>query len=212
MNSSVHSVCSVNSVNSYVARTKPLSFKTTKSLVQKSLAPFQISVCIKFSVCRTVSNEAASDSIITSQSYVALVKHSVSNSKQVADLNSFNSGNIYLSSLGKFSSSVTIKCFSTFLSLLVSFLTSYCLSQVLLTFYLAYLAFRISFFFINSVKLRGFKFKDFSVNFSSDFIFYKTVHRFAKMLKFFHEFLVFFASQNLRNATIFFNILKFMKR
>ena len=44
-------VSSVNSPDSsYVARTKPLSFKTTKSLVPKSQAPFKTSVCINSSV------------------------------------------------------------------------------------------------------------------------------------------------------------------
>ena len=117
-------VSSVNSSDSsYVARTKPLSFKTTKSLVPKSQAPFKTSVCINSSVSGTVSNGAVSDSTNTSQSCVALVQHSISNSKQVADFDSFNSGDIYLSSLGKFSSFVTALCFPTFLSLLVSFST-----------------------------------------------------------------------------------------
>ena len=111
IHSSVNFVSSVNSVNSYVARTNPLSFKTTISLVLKYLASFKTSVCIKSSVSGTVSNGAVSDSINSSQSCVALVQHSISNYKQVADLNSFISGDIYLSSLGKFSSSVTIKCF-----------------------------------------------------------------------------------------------------
>ena len=115
-------VSSVNSLNSsYVARTKPLSFKTTKSLVPKSLASFKTSVCIKSSVSGTVSNGAVSDSTNTSQSCVALVQHSISSSKQVTDLDSFNSGDICLSRLGKFSSFVTTKCFPSFLSLLVSF-------------------------------------------------------------------------------------------
>ena len=115
-------VSSVNSLNSsYVARTKPLSFKTTKSLVPKSLAPFKTSVCINSYVSGAVSNGAVSDSTNTPQSCAALVQHSVSNSKQVADLDSFNSGDIYLSSLGKFSSFVTTECFPSFLSLLVSF-------------------------------------------------------------------------------------------
>lgn len=47
---------SVNSSNSfYVVRFKPLSFKTTKSLVPKSLAPFETSVCIESSVTGVVS-------------------------------------------------------------------------------------------------------------------------------------------------------------
>ena len=102
-------------------RTKPLSFKATKFLVPKSLTPFKISVCINSSVSRTVCNGAVSDSTNTSQSCVALVQHSISNSKQVADHDSFNSGDIYLSSLGKFSSLVTTTYFPTFLPLLVSF-------------------------------------------------------------------------------------------
>ena len=48
---------SANSLNSsYVVRTKPLSFKITKSLVLKSLAPFRSSVYIKSSVSGTVSD------------------------------------------------------------------------------------------------------------------------------------------------------------
>ena len=83
-------VSSVNSLNSsYVARTKPLSFKATKSLVPKSLSPLKTSVCINSSVSGTVSDRALSDSTNTSQSCVALVQHPISNSKQVADLNSF---------------------------------------------------------------------------------------------------------------------------
>ena len=123
-----------------------MSFKSTKALVPKSLAPFKTSVCINPSVSRTVSNGAVSDSTNTSQSCVSLVQHSVSNSKQVADPNSFNSCNFYLSSLGKFSSFVTIKCFPTFLSLLVSFLTSCYLSKLLLIFYFVFLAFLIRYF------------------------------------------------------------------
>ena len=54
--------CSANSFNSsYVARTKPFSFKSTKSLAPKSLAPFEISVRIKSSVIGAVSNGAVSD-------------------------------------------------------------------------------------------------------------------------------------------------------
>ena len=130
-------VSSVNSLNlSYVARTKPLSFKITKSLV---LASFKTSVCINSSVSGTVSNGAVSDSTNTSQSCVALVQHSVSNSKQVADLDSFNSGDIYLSCLDKFSSFATTECFPSFLSLLVSFLALSDSSELLLIFYLAFL-------------------------------------------------------------------------
>ena len=55
-------VSSVNSLNSsYVARTKPLPFKTMESLVPKSLAPFKTSVCINSSNGK-VSNGAVSDS------------------------------------------------------------------------------------------------------------------------------------------------------
>ena len=69
-------------------------------------------------------------------------------SKWRTDLDSFNSGDIYLCSLGKFSSSLTITCFPSFLSLLVSFLMSYYLSQLLLTFYLVFLAFLIRYFLL----------------------------------------------------------------
>ena len=47
------------------------------------------------------------------------MQHSISNSKQVADLNSFSSGDIYLSSLGTFCFSVIIEFFSN-----ISVLTS----------------------------------------------------------------------------------------
>ena len=140
-------VSSVNSLNSpYAARSKPLSFKTTKSLVRKSLVPFETSVCINSSDCGTVSQGAFSDSTNISQSCVAVVQHSISNSKQVADLDSFNSGNIYLFSLGKFSSFVTKNFFPTFLSLLISFLTLYYLSKLLLILYLVFLTFLIRYF------------------------------------------------------------------
>ena len=142
-------VSSVNSLNpSYVARTKPLFLKTTKSLDPKSQAPFKTSVCINSSVSGTVSNGAVSDSTNTSQSCVALVQHSIFNSKQVADLNSFNFGDIYLSSLSKFSSFVTAKCFPTFLFLLVSFLTSCYSSKVLLNVYVVFLTFLIRYFLL----------------------------------------------------------------
>ena len=86
------------------------------------------------------------------QSCVALVQHSVFNFKRVADLDFFNSGYIYLSSLGKFSSFVFIKCFSTFLSLLVSIVTPWYSSKLLLTFYLALLAFLISYFLLTQAN------------------------------------------------------------
>ena len=140
---------SVNALNSsYVATTKPLSFKTTKSLVPKSLAPFKTSVCINSSVSGTVSNGAVSDSTNTSQSCVAFVQHSISNLKQVAELDSFNSSDIYLSILSNFSSFVKTKCFSLFLCLLVSFLTLCYSSKLLLTFYLVSLTFLIRYFLL----------------------------------------------------------------
>ena len=142
-------VSSVNSLNSsYVVRTKPLLFKTTKSLVPKSLALFKTSVCVNSSASGTVSNGAVSDSTNTPQSCVALVQHSFSNSKQVADLDSFNSGDIYLSSLSKFSSFVTRECFPSFPSLLVSFLALSYSSKLLLIFYLAFLTFLIRYFLL----------------------------------------------------------------
>ena len=136
------SVSSVNSLNSsYVARTKSLS------LVPKPLAPFKTSVCMNSFVSGTVTNGAVSDSKNASQSFVALVQHSISNSKQVADLDSFNSGDIYLSSLGKFSSFVTTKCLPSFLNSLVLFLTLRYSSKLLLIFYLAFLTFLIRYFY-----------------------------------------------------------------
>ena len=74
-----------------------MSFKTTKFLVPKSLAPFKTPVCIKPSVSGILSNGAVSYSINTSQPCVSPVQHSICNSKEVADLASF-------SSLGKFHS------------------------------------------------------------------------------------------------------------
>ena len=47
MDDSVNSVCSVNSVNSYVARTKPLSFKTTP-LVPKPLSTLNLMLVEQF--------------------------------------------------------------------------------------------------------------------------------------------------------------------
>ena len=118
-----------------------MSFKATKSLVPKSLSPLKTSVSISSSVSETVFNGAVSDSTNTSQSRVPLVQHPISNSKQVADLDSFNFGDIYLSSLSKFSSFVTTKCSPTFLFLLVSFLTLCYSSKLLLIFYLVFLTF-----------------------------------------------------------------------
>ena len=138
-----------NSLNSsYVARTKPLSFKATKSLVPKSLPPLKTSICLNSSFSGTVSDGAVSDSTNTSQSCVALVQYLVSNSKQAVDLDSFNSGDIYLSSLSKFSSFVTTKCSPTFLSLLVSFLALCYSSKLLLIFYLVFLTFLTRCFFL----------------------------------------------------------------
>ena len=47
MDGSVNSVCSVNSVNSYVARTKPLSFKTTP-LVPKPMSTLNLMLVEQF--------------------------------------------------------------------------------------------------------------------------------------------------------------------
>ena len=106
------------------------------------------------------------------------MEHPISNSKQVVDLDSFNSGDIYLSSLGKFSSFVIPKCSPTFLSLLVPFLALCYSSKMFLTFLTEE-------FFTNSVKLLP-------------YILLLTVHQFSKALN-----LRLFASQNLRNTTIF---------
>ena len=68
-------VSSVNCLNSsYLASTKPLSFKTTKSLIPKSLALFKTSVYIKSSVSGTVSNGALSDSTNTLDSCVVILQ------------------------------------------------------------------------------------------------------------------------------------------
>ena len=140
---------SVNSLNSsYVARTKLLSFNATKPLVPKSLPSLETLICINSSVSGTVSDGAVSDSTNTSQSCVAVVQHPFSNSKQVADLDSFHSGDIYLSSLSKFSSFVTTKCSPTFLSLLVSFLALCYSSKLLLIFYSVFLTFLTRCFFL----------------------------------------------------------------
>ena len=78
---------SVNALNSsYVATTKPLSFKISKSLVPKSLPPPRTSFCINSSVSESVSNGTIFDSINTSQSCVASVQHFIYNSKQLVDL------------------------------------------------------------------------------------------------------------------------------
>ena len=195
-------VSSVNSLSSsYVVRTKPLSFKTTKSLVLKSLSPHKTSICINSSVSGTVSDAVVSDS--TNTSCVALVQHPVSNSKQVVDVDSFNSGNNYLSSLSKFSSFVTTECSPTFLFLLVSFLALCYSCLLLLIFYLVFLTFLTRCFLLTQSNCVifftiHFTILHFTIHFSSDFIFYETVHQFSKALN-----LRLFASQNLRNTTIF---------
>ena len=117
-------------------------------MVPKFLPPLKTSICINPSVSGTVSDGAVSDSTNTSQSSVALVQHPISNSKQVVDLDSFNSGDIYLSSLSKFSSFVTTKCSPTFLSLLVSFLALCYSSKLLLIFYSVFLTFLTRCFFL----------------------------------------------------------------
>ena len=135
---------SVNALNSsYVATTKPLPFRTRKSLVPKSLTPLRTSFCINSSVSGTVSNGTVSDSTNPSQSCVAFVQHFISNSKQVADRHSFNSSDIHLSSFGNFSLFVTTKCFPSFLSFLVSFVALCYSSKLLLMFYLVFLTFFI---------------------------------------------------------------------
>ena len=115
---------SVNALNSsYVATTKPLSIKTSKSLVPKSLAPLRASSCINSFVSESVSN----------------------GTKEVVDRDSYNS------SLGNFSSFVTTKCFPTFLSFLVSFL-ALCYSSKLLLFYLVFLTFLIRYFLLTQTS------------------------------------------------------------
>ena len=112
---------SANALNSsYVATTKPLSIKTSKSLVSKSLAPLRTSSCINSSVSKSVSN----------------------GTKEVVDRDSLNS------TLGNFSSFVTTKCFPTILSFLVSFL-ALCYPSKLLLFYLVFLTFLIRYFLLN---------------------------------------------------------------
>ena len=108
----------------------------------------RILFCINCSVSETVSNRIVCDSVNTSRSSVRFVQHFISNSKQVADHDSFNSRDIHLSSLGNFSSSVTTKCFPKFLSFLVSFLALCYSSKFSLMFYLMFLTFLIRYFLI----------------------------------------------------------------
>ena len=54
-----------------------------------------------------------------------------------------------------------------------------------------------------SVKLCGFKLKNFRIRFSSYCIFYKRVYQATKASNFFYEILRLFPSQNLRNTTTF---------
>ena len=179
---------SVISLNlSYVVRSKPLYLKLQNLWF--------------WNIWRLLKPQSAlnllSDSINTSTSCVSLVQHSIFNSKQKVHLDSFNSDDIYLSSLGKFSSSVAIKCFLTFLSLLVSFSTLCYSSKVSLSFYLVFLAFLISYFLLTQSSCVV-------LNLSiSTYIFLLILFFFAKVLKFFYEFFQLFALQNLTNATIF---------
>ena len=54
-----------------------------------------------------------------------------------------------------------------------------------------------------SLKLCGFKLKNFRIRFSSYCIFYKSVYQLTKASNFFYEILRLFTSQNLRNTTTF---------
>ena len=87
------------------------------------------------------------------------------------------------------------------LSLLTLFLASCYSPKLLLTIYLVFLAFLISYLLLTQSNC-GFKFDYFGIYFSSDFIFCKTAHQFSRALKFFLKILWLFALQNLRN-TIF---------
>ena len=116
--------------------------------------------------------------------------YSIHNSKQVADLDSFNSGDIYLSSLRQFSSFVTIKCIPTFLSLLVSI-------------------FDVVLFFSKSVKLRGLNLNILSYIVLLVLFFIRWYSNFQKRLNSFMYFNGFFL---FRNTTIFFSVLRFMKQ
>ena len=78
-----------------------------------------------------VYDGAVSNLIDASKSFVVSVQHTTSNSKQIRsrylDISRsqyLKSHVIYLSSLGKYSSSVTVNCFPTFWSLSISLLTS----------------------------------------------------------------------------------------
>ena len=116
--------------------------------------------------------------------------YSIHNSKQVADLDSFNSGDIYLSSLRQFSSIVTIKCIPTFLSLLVSI-------------------FEVVLFFTNSIKLCGLNLNILPYIVLLVLFFIRWYSSFQKRLNSFMYFNGFFL---FRNTTIFFNVLRFMKQ
>ena len=115
-------VSSVNSLNaSYGAKTKLLSFKTI-NLWFRNLW--------NLSKSKSASNLLLLEQFLLKQFLIQYILHSlVLHLCNILYLNLFsissNFGDIYYSNLGKFSSSVTTKCFPTFLSLLVSFLTCY---------------------------------------------------------------------------------------
>ena len=140
---------SVNALNSsYVATTKSLSFRTRKHLLPKSLALPGTSFCINSFVIGTVSNEKVSDLTNTSHSFVANKQYFISNPKQVADRDSFNSSKINPSGLCNFSLFVTTKCFPTFLFFLASFLTLFYSSKFILMFSLVFLTFLTRYFLL----------------------------------------------------------------
>ena len=135
-------------------------------------------------------------------------RHSVSNPKQVVDVDSSKSDDIYLSSWGKHSSSAAIKCFPTYL--LVSLLTSWYSSNVLLSFYLALLPFLFSYILLTQslwvvLNLNILAYILLRISF-----FIEMVFQFLKALHFLWIYTAFWFPKFLKYYN-FFNILKFMK-
>ena len=107
-----------------------------------------------------------------------VLQHSISISKQVVDLNSFNSGDIYLCSLGKFYSFATINVSNIFV------FTGIIFDVVLFVQIIIYLLFSVFSIFKNGFLL---------TNFSSDFIFYKIYINYQRSLNsfmYFYSFLL----------------------
>ena len=105
----------------------------------------------------------------------------------MVDLDSFHSGDICLSSLGKF---LFICCHEVFsiIAVLTGIIFAVLLFVQLIINLISVFGIFNKVFFSHTVKLCGFKFEHFSIHFSSDFIFLRQYTNFQKRLKFYMYF------------------------